>query len=169
MTDKLKELIQKAPIKRKGTFKSFLIVSNGVYDGIFGINGFNSIILLGFDIDKKEYVKITDYADIFYIYNVGENVSFNLDIPTEYGVPRIYFGRPITIDNEINISSVNGRVIKMTDTEMTIERAIFSIDSELNALQTAIDDELLTAIQYRRNIADLSIKFVKIISYLYNE
>lgn len=112
MTDKLKELIEKAPVKRKGTFKNFMIVSNGAYDGIWGENGFNSIILLGFDVETEEYVKITDYADVFNIYNVGESVGFNLDIPTEYGVPRIWFSKFITIDNELNISSVNGEVSK---------------------------------------------------------
>jgi len=110
MTDKLKELIEKAPVKRKGTFKNFMIVSNGAYDGIWGENGYNSIILLGLDVETEEYVKITDYADVFNIYNVGENVGFNLDIPTEYGVPRIWFGKFIKIDNELNISSVNGKV-----------------------------------------------------------
>ena len=110
MTDKLKELIEKAPVKRKGTFKNFMIVSNGAYDGIWGENGFNSIILLGLDVETGEYVKITDYADVFNIYNVGESVGFNLDVPTEYGVPRIWFGKFITIDNELNISAVNGEV-----------------------------------------------------------
>ena len=110
MTDKLKELIKKAPVKRKGTFKNFMIVSNGVYDGIWGENGFNSIILLGLDVETEEYVKITDYADVFNIYDVCQSVGFNLDIPTEYGVPRIWFSKFITIDNELDISSVNGKV-----------------------------------------------------------
>ena len=110
MKDKLKELIKKAPVKRKGTFKNFMIVSNCAYNGFWGENGFNSIILLGFDVETKQYVKITDYADVFNIYSVGENVGFNLDIPTEYGVPRIWFSKFITIDNELNISAVNGEI-----------------------------------------------------------
>lgn len=110
MTDKLKELIEKAPVKRKGTFKNFMIVSNGAYDGFFGKNGFDSIILLGFDVETKEYVKITDYADVFDIFNVGEHIGFNLDIPTEYGIPRIWFGKPVHIDNELNTSTVIGEV-----------------------------------------------------------
>ena len=112
MTDKLKELIEKAPIKRKGTFKDFLIVSNGLYDGFWGVTGFNSIILLGFDLETDQYVKITDHADVFDIYNVGENISFSFDIPTEYEIPRIWFSKPIRIDNELNVSSVTGEVTK---------------------------------------------------------
>jgi hypothetical protein len=110
MTDKLKELIENAPVKRKGTFKNLMIVSNGAYDGFWGENGFNSIILLGLDVETKSYVKVTDYADVFDIFNVGEHINFNLDIPTEYGVPRISFSKPVCIDNELNISSVVGEV-----------------------------------------------------------
>lgn len=112
MTEKLKELIEKAPVKRKGTFKNLMIVSNGMYDGFGGANGFNSIILLGFDVETEEYVKITEYADVFNIFNIGNNVGFNVDIPNDYEVPRIWFSKPITIDNELNLSSVTGEVEK---------------------------------------------------------
>ena len=35
-------------------------------------------------------------------------MAFNLDIPTEYGVPCIWFDKPIYIDNSLGTSNVFG-------------------------------------------------------------
>lgn len=112
MTEQLKELIEHAPIKRQGQFRNFLVVSNGEYDGTWGKNGYDSILLLGFDDDLEKYVKITDYADKLDIFKLGEFTNFNLDIPHEYGVPRIWFNRNIYIDNGLDISSICGEVVE---------------------------------------------------------
>lgn len=112
MTEILKKLIETAPTKRCGKFINFMFVSNGEYDGFWGKNGYDSMIIFGYDLELEKYVKITDYADVFNIYRLNGNNSFSLDIPTEYGIPRIWFSTPIRIDNELDISSVVGEIVK---------------------------------------------------------
>lgn len=108
MKKALKELIENTEFKRKGKFSNFIIVSNGVYDGFWGKNGYNNILLLGFDAEDKKYYKITDSADVFSIFDFKEIYSFSLEIPSEYGVPRIWFTKPVFIDNTVPISTVTG-------------------------------------------------------------
>ena len=107
-TDKTKELIEKSQYKPEGWFTSLMFVSNGVYNGFWGKNGYDNILILGFS-DGKWYI-VSKYGDVFNIYN--SLMNFNLDIPTEYGVPRIWFDKPIYIDNSIDISSVVGKFEK---------------------------------------------------------
>lgn len=112
MKKALKELIEQSTWKRKGVFKSLIIVSNGKYDGFFGSNGYDNLLILGFDVDDKKYYKITDSADVFNIFDIPMRDTFSLDIPTEYGVPRMWFTHPIYIDNELNLSTVTGDILK---------------------------------------------------------
>ena len=110
MKKALKELLENAEEKRVGHFHNLLIVSNGVYDGFWGKNGYNNIILLGYVASDTKYYKITESADIFNIFDLGRNNfrTLNIDIPTEYGVPRIWFNKPIFIDYSAPISGVVG-------------------------------------------------------------
>lgn len=111
MTDALKELIENAPIKRQGTFLHFLAVSNGEYNGFWGNNGFDSILLFGFDAEDGKYYKITDYADSVGFFGLTKG-CFSMDIPSEYGVPRIWFHTPIEIDNELDLSTISGMPVE---------------------------------------------------------
>lgn len=114
MTEELKNLIENAPIKRKGRFENLMIVSNGKYDGFWGENGYNRIILLGHEPMDEQWYKITEQADVFHIINCKELgfFSFNMDIPELYEVPRIWFcGYLIEIDNELNIDTIAGNLV----------------------------------------------------------
>lgn len=107
MTDKLQKLIDSVPFRPVGTFEKLMFVSAGKYDGLWGINGYDNLLILGGIGDN--WYKISDYGDKFDIYKTG--VGFNLDIPTEYGVPRIWFNKPVYIDNRLGISSVVGKLV----------------------------------------------------------
>lgn len=115
MKKALKDLIEQSPWKRKGVFRNLMLVSNGVYDGFWGKNGYNNILILGFDVDDNKYYKITESADVFNIMDIPERNTFNVEIPTEYGVPRIWFTHPIYIDNEVAISTVTGEILPRKD------------------------------------------------------
>ena len=106
MRKALKELILEAELKTKGYFSTLLFVSDGGYDGFFGPNGYDSMLVLGISAEDGMWYRIGKGHDVFYIYKT--NGSFNLDIPSEYGVPRIWFDRPIYIDNDIPISTLTG-------------------------------------------------------------
>ena len=108
MTDKLKELIATAPTIQNGVFQCFLIVSNGVYDGFWGKNGYNNIIILAQRPKSDFWYKLCEEADKFTIFNITKNETFNLDIPSNYGVPRIWFHKPIKIDYSVPTADIFG-------------------------------------------------------------
>ncbi len=108
MTDALKALIENAPIRPVGFFQKLMFVSNGIYDGFYGINGYDNILILG--LSNGKWCKISEYGDKFDIYT--DKMGFNLDIPTEYGVPCIWFNEPVFIDNSLGLSSVVGELKK---------------------------------------------------------
>lgn len=106
MKKALKELLEHAPVKLAGDFSSFIAIPNGRYKGFWGDNGYDNIILLGLSCEDERWYKISEYVDIFDI----ESIRYvNIDIPHEYGVPRIWFRQPIHIDYRIQISSVSGK------------------------------------------------------------
>lgn len=109
MTDKLTRLIEEAPYIHEGIFSSFMVVSNGIYDGFWGANGYDNILILAQPHKEDKWYILATEVDIFNIYdNIGKSSGFNLDIPTEYGVPRIWFDRPIRIDFSIRTSTIIG-------------------------------------------------------------
>lgn len=83
-----------------------MFVSDGEYDGFYGPNGFDSMLILG--VSDGGWYKIARGPDVFFIYKTTG--CFNLDIPSEYGVPRIWFDIPIYIDNDVPLSSLVGEL-----------------------------------------------------------
>lgn len=112
MTDELKKLIEEAPHIHSGKFATFMIVSNGQYDGFWGVNGYDNILILARPWRKDKWYILSTEADVFSVWYCS---SFNLDIPSEYGVPRIWFDKPIEIDYKLKISSVMGYVKKESE------------------------------------------------------
>ena len=108
MTKKLKELIANVPTIQNGVFQCFLIVSNGVYDGFWGKNGYNNIIILAQKPKSDFWYKLCENADKFTIFDITEKQTFNLDIPSDYGVPRIWFHKPIKIDYSVPTADIFG-------------------------------------------------------------
>ena len=100
MTDALKELIKTAPTRRKGDFYRFMFISDGKYDGFWGVNGYDNIILLGQAANKTWY-KIAAGVDVFQVMTKKLNCELvSVDIPTEYGVPRLFFDNAIHIEHD---------------------------------------------------------------------
>lgn len=111
MTEALRRLVMNAPLKRYGTFRYLLFIPDGEYDGFWGLNGFDKMIILGKDDESGEWVNITgpDAVDKFNMYAIRGN--FNLDIPSDWGVPRIWFNKPIEINYTDHVSDVVGELI----------------------------------------------------------
>lgn len=105
MTDKLKEIIENAPVKKKGTFVALMFIPNGEYNGFWGHNGYDNILILGQEEHREggNWYKIATSADVFHLYRY-ESVS--IDIPTELGVPVLFNPEGIEIDNNLELSDV---------------------------------------------------------------
>lgn len=111
MTDELKKLIEEAPHIHSGKFGSFMVVPNGQYDGFWGINGYDNILILARPWREDKWYKLATEADVFIVKDLEDRCpTFNLDIPSQYGVPRIWFERPIEIDYRVPTSTVMGYV-----------------------------------------------------------
>ena len=118
MTDKLTQLIEEAPYIHEGIFSSFMIVSNGIYDGFWGVNGYDNILILAKPYKEDKWYILATEVDIFNVYDYTKtSVGFSLDIPTEYGVPRIWFYKPIHIDFNIPTSTIIGYAVSEADNE----------------------------------------------------
>jgi len=110
MKEELKELIENAPKKLVGDFNSLMIVSNGAYDGFWGGNEYDYLLILGTDCETDQWCMVSEYGDILNIENIGNHMC-NIDIPEKYGVPRIFFRTPIHIDNSQELSSIMGKLV----------------------------------------------------------
>lgn len=106
MTDKLKEIIENAPVKKAGTFVALMFIPNGEYNGFWGHNGYNNILILGREYNRKDggtWYKIATSADVF---QMAHYESVSIDIPTELGVPVLFVPEGIEIDNTLELSKV---------------------------------------------------------------
>ncbi len=105
MTDKLKEIIKNAPVKKKGKFDALMFISNGEYDGFWGSNGYDNMLVLGQEGNRSggTWYKVATTADVFQAVKL-EGVS--IDIPSDLGVPVMFFHEPIEIDNTLELSSI---------------------------------------------------------------
>lgn len=108
MTKALEELIENAEHREVGDYDILMIVPNGTYDGFWGVNGYDNIMLLGKVREENKWYIISDEgADVLNIERIGHAI-LNLDIPSVYGMPTIWFRRPIHIDRTTPISSITG-------------------------------------------------------------
>ncbi len=144
MTDKLKEIIENAPVKTSGAFRCLFFLSNGEYDGFWGKNGYDNIMIYGFDDDLKEWCKIAAYADKFDIFSI-EKDGFNLHIPHDLGIPVIWFNKSVYIDNTLMLSNVVGRLGKYEydfsqDTEEEEQSSFEEADIKKRELRQFIQD-----------------------------
>lgn len=96
MTEKLKEIIEKAEVKESGIFNEFLIVPTGEkYDGFWGVNGFDKMILLAKKRDESEWCILTTYSDSFHLIYTH---SVNFDIPSDLNCLRVFLDELIEIN-----------------------------------------------------------------------
>ena len=109
MTKKLKDLVENAPIKQIGWFDMFMFVPIGEYNGFSKKNGYQRMISFGFSKEDGKWFIIGDQSDVFCL--LSQNIkNFNLDIPNDYKIPRIWFDKPIYIDNCLNLSTIIGNI-----------------------------------------------------------
>lgn len=108
MTDKLKNILENAPVKVRGKFRCLFFLSNGEYNGFWGKNGYDNILIFGYDDEQEEWCKVAAYADKFDIFKIEG--TFNLHIPNDLGIPVIWFDKPVYIDNILMLSNVFGRI-----------------------------------------------------------
>lgn len=96
MKKKLKELIENAPFKGVGTFTEFLLIpTNKEYDGFWGKNGYNNVIVLGYNKKEEVWCKVSyEQCDNMFISNIR---NFNMDIPRDLGCIRIWFNDVIEL------------------------------------------------------------------------
>lgn len=109
MTKALKELLENAPIVNEGTFRKLMFISNGMYNGIWGKNGYDNMWVLGCDMDGK-WCKLGGCIDVFTIYHT--NGCLTIDIDHRYKVPAIWFNDAIHINYPLDISSMTGELVK---------------------------------------------------------
>lgn len=98
MTDAFKELVKNAPLRTSGLFYRFMFASNGIYDGFWGKNGYDNIILLGQAADDETWYRIASEIDVLQVYRIGANGMVSVDIPSEYGVPCLFFDKPLRVN-----------------------------------------------------------------------
>lgn len=103
MTEKLKEIIKNAKHIEEGTFKEFLIIPTGEkYDGFWGENGFDEMIILAGNYNNGEWYLLTNFSDTFNIlpFNPFHRMfGINFDSPSDYGCLRVFFDNPIEIES----------------------------------------------------------------------
>lgn len=113
MTKLLKEFIKDCSVQTSGTFDQLMFISNGPYNGFFGKNGYENIMILGYISSSDEWKIISKFGDCFILENKS-GCTLNLDINCKTKVPRIWFdGAKIVIDNKFQISTVRGKVIAL--------------------------------------------------------
>lgn len=114
MTKALKKLIEEAPLIDAGLFNEFLIVSNGEYNGFWGKNGFNNVMVfvtIAGEGEEDKWYRLSDAADKLNVYHMhNKPCSFNLDIPKKYGVPRIWFSKPVEVNYSMKTADIMGYV-----------------------------------------------------------
>lgn len=94
MKKALKELIENAEVKRCGDFFAFLTIPNGIYNGFWGKNGFDKILLLGQSAEDGKWYKIAEEIDAIHFFYPP---ALNWEISSKYGVPSFWSNTPISI------------------------------------------------------------------------
>ena len=107
MKKRLKEIIETAKTREDFgwyDYKWFLIIpTNEPYRGMFGKNGYNNMIILGYDDDEKAYYRLNGHdTDDFSISGL-RFVQF--DVPEEYGCIRIHYDGKLRVGG-LPLSSV---------------------------------------------------------------
>lgn len=107
MTNKLKAIIAKAKPGDYGLYDEFLVIpTNKPYNGFFGPNGYNNLIILGRKLRSGEEFKrlCLDECDVLWL----QTYSVNIDVPTDLECIRIWLDRPVCI-SDTSISTIIGR------------------------------------------------------------
>lgn len=103
MKKKVKDFIAQAVPRYHDEFHNlFVIDSERIYDGFFGKNGYNNIILIGKRNDCEDYELITDWSDAVHVFYGG----FDMDIHSETGIIHLWSNKGFKLHGGVNSSVI---------------------------------------------------------------
>lgn len=105
MKKALKELIENAEPYNGQAVCDFLIIPSGKkYQGFWGKNGYNKIIILGRSYAENKVFRIdTAYEhDVIDFYRLKDATHGQIDIPQEYNCIRLHFGKYVKVNNAVS-------------------------------------------------------------------
>ncbi len=103
MKKELKQLIESAEQYNAQLLDELLIIPSGkAYNGFWGKNGYNKIILLGINKrDYKVYRIDTDIQHDVISFDYLKEIGIKIDIPEEYNCVRLFFSHnQFVVSNE---------------------------------------------------------------------
>lgn len=108
MRKKLKELIENAEFCVEGVFNEFLIIpTHKKYNGFWGKNGFENIIVLARHFENEKYYRISqEQCDVFNLFRVS---SVGIDVPDDLGCIRVSSHESIEISFPTSAILGNGK------------------------------------------------------------
>lgn len=94
-----KELIEKA-IKYNGEpiTSLYIISKDRLYDGFWGKNGYNEIVVIAYSRATDQYFKWDSYPRD--VINILKEMQFSIDIPNKLNCVRLFFHKPITLKTD---------------------------------------------------------------------
>ena len=96
MTKKERQFVAQAVERKHDEFQEIYIINSGrLYNGTFGKNGYNDIIVIGRVKGCSDYELITTWSDAVWITDTH---SFTIDIDNKTGITRLYFDQPISLE-----------------------------------------------------------------------
>ena len=106
MKKSVKELMSRAVPRKSEKFSDIYIIdSEKKYDGFWGKNGYNNIIVLGrANVQSEELELITEHSDVINIMQTSWSV--NIDISSKNGVVHLWADKPLTISAPVNSSCI---------------------------------------------------------------
>lgn len=88
------------------SYSEFLIIpKEKKYDGFWGENGYNEILILAGSLDKNEWKIVSSDSDVL---NLMDLKNANFDVPTDYECLRLFFGHPVKITSTLSACMLCG-------------------------------------------------------------
>ena len=107
MKKSVKELMLRVVPRKSEKFSDIYIIdSEKKYDGFWGANGYNNIIVLGrASVQSAELELITEHSDVINIMNIIRG-SVNIDISSKDGVVHLWADKPMKLSVPVNSSCI---------------------------------------------------------------
>lgn len=97
MKKALKELIETAKRRDVGEYISFLVIpTNKAYNGFWGRNGYNDIIVLGYDKKEDRWYRLDSDGESD-VFDIMQSYRVSIDVPGIFGCIRILLPKPVEI------------------------------------------------------------------------
>lgn len=109
MNKRLKGLIERAEVYNQELLDDLFIIPSGkVYNGFWGKNGYNKIILIGRNLKEAKAYRIdTDIQHDIIHFSYIKEFGIKIDIPTEYNCVRLFCSsKYLIVDNNASALSI---------------------------------------------------------------